>query len=131
MKLKEPVLLNRVELQIMRIIWKKEQATVRQVKNELDKKHPLAYTTVATMLNYLEQKGFLTYEAGERAYIYKPLVQREEVSQGMLLDLIDRLFDGSVELLMNTLAKTKNLTEEELQMLRKRISQHHKERTDD
>lgn len=131
MKLKDPVLLNRVELQIMKIIWNKGQATARQVKNELDKKRPLAYTTVATMLNYLEQKGFLTHDAGERAYIYKPLVQREEVSQGMLLDLIDRLFDGSMELLMNTLTKTKNLTEEELTMLRKRISQHHKERTDD
>jgi len=130
MKLKGPILLNRLELQIMKIIWKKEQATARQVKKELDKKRPLAYSTVATMLKYLEQKGFLTHDVGNRAYVYKPLVQEEEVSKGMLQDLIDRLFDGEPELLMNTLAKVKDLKKEEVQQLRDRITQHYKEKAD-
>ena len=122
---KKPILLNRLELQIMKIIWKKGQATAREVKNELDKVRPLAYTTVATMLKYLEQKGFLTHEVSGKTHVYKPLVGQEEVSQGMLLDLIDRLFDGSAELLMTTLAKTKELTPEQLQELRERIAQHY------
>lgn len=122
---KKPVLLNRLELQIMKIIWKKGQANAREVTNELAKYRPLAYTTVATMLKYLENKGFLTHEVSERTHIYKPLVQKEDASQGMILDIIDRLFDGSVELLMNTLVKTKELPPEQLQELRERIAQHY------
>ncbi len=123
---KKPILLNRLELQIMKILWKKGQATTREVKNELDKSRPLAYTTVATMLNYIEQKGFLTHGVSGRTHIYKPLIQQGDVSQGMLLDLMDRLFDGSVELLMTSLAKTRELTPEQLQELRERIMQHYK-----
>lgn len=124
---KRPILLNRLELQIMKIIWKRGEATVREVKEELDKKRPLAYSTIATMMQYLERKGFLTHKSGGRAYVYKPLVGYEEVAKGMVQDLIDRLFNGAPDLLMNTLLKVKKLSPEELKQLRKRIALHYKE----
>ena len=118
---KKKLILHKRELQIMKIIWENGQATVRDVYETLLSKERIAYTTVATMLNSLEEKGFLRHDVDGRTYIYKPLVAKEEVSQGMLQDLLERLFDGSTEMLLNTLIKVKDLNEDDLEQLWQRI----------
>jgi len=117
---KKKLTLQKRELQIMKIIWEKGQATVRDVYEALQKK--IAYTTVATMLNLLEEKGFLRHDIDGRTYIYKPLVSKEEVSSGMLNDLLDRLFDDSTEMLLNTLIKAKKLSKDDLEQLWQRVA---------
>jgi len=120
--------LQKRELQIMKIIWEKGQATVRDVYESLQKR--IAYTTVATMLNLLEEKEFLKHDVDGRTYIYKPLVAREEVSVGMLEELLDRLFDGSTEMLLNTLIKAKNLGKDDLERLWQRVDLYESEEED-
>ncbi|MBC8231552.1 BlaI/MecI/CopY family transcriptional regulator [bacterium] len=116
------LILHKRELQIMKIIWESGQATVRDIYETLLKKERIAYTTVSTMVNSLEEKGFLRHDVDGRTYIYKPLVAQEEVSQGMLQDLLERLFDGSTEMLLNTLIKVKNLNQDDLEQLWQRVA---------
>ena len=91
--------LTRCELEIMDVVWARGRATVQEVRDGLSR--PLAYTTVMTTLSLLERhKGVLERAKRGRAYVYTPLVTREEVSRGMLAELRDVLFGGSTASLM-------------------------------
>jgi len=119
--------LGRLELQLMKVIWEKGKATAREVKNALQYERDLAYTTVTTMLRKLEGKGFLAHDVDERTFVYKPLIQREEVSQSVLQDLLERFFDGSRELLVNALIQEKGVSTEELERLKTLIDEQQRE----
>ena len=79
----------------------------------------LAYTTVLTVLRTLEQKGYVEHTGEGRAHRYHPLVQREAAGRNALRRLVDKVFQGSPELLMTHLVSDKNLSDEELRRLRK------------
>ena len=66
--------LHHLDLEIMKIMWERGQATVSDVLDTIDRK--LAYTTVATTMKHLEQKGFLTYRVDGRTFVYQPLIQK-------------------------------------------------------
>lgn len=114
--------LHRLDLEIMKVIWELGQATVSEVLDTINRK--LAYTTVATTMKHLEQKGFLTYTVDGRTFVYQPLIQEAEVSQSMLSDLLERFFDNSVERLVNTLLQTEHIDSVELDLLQQLINRH-------
>ena len=114
--------LHRLDLEIMKVIWELGQATVSEVLDTINRK--LAYTTVATTMKHLEQKGFLTYTVDSRTFVYQPLIQEAEVSQSMLSDLLERFFDNSVERLVNTLLETEQIDSVELDLLQQLINRH-------
>ena len=114
--------LLRLDLEIMKVIWELGQATVSEVLDTINRK--LAYTTVATTMKHLEQKGFLTYTVDGRTFVYQPLIQEAEVSQSMLSDLLERFFDNSVERLVNTLLETEHIDSVELDLLQQLINRH-------
>ena len=114
--------LHRLDLEIMKVIWELGQATVSEVLDTINRK--LAYTTVATTMKHLEQKGFLTYIVDGRTFVYQPLIQEAEVSQSMLSDLLERFFDNSVERLVNTLLETEQIDSVELDLLQQLINRH-------
>jgi len=60
------------ELEIMKVVWQLKTATVRQVYETLLRHRKIAYTTVMTMMNILEQKGYLKKRQGDRAFVYAP-----------------------------------------------------------
>ncbi|MCZ6676798.1 MAG: BlaI/MecI/CopY family transcriptional regulator [Candidatus Poribacteria bacterium] len=117
--------LHRLDLEVMKVVWKLGQATVNDVRNAL--KQPLAYTSVATTLSHLERKGFLTHDVDGRTYVYRPLVQESDVSKTMLGDLLERLFDGSVEQLVNTLLESRKIPSEELERVQELINTYQEE----
>jgi predicted transcriptional regulator len=98
------------ELAIMKVVWRKEQATVRDVYEALRESRPVAYTTVMTMMRILEGKGYLTKVAQERAHVYSPARPRQQVVGAMLRDFVDRVFDGASDALLLHLAKDNKLT---------------------
>ena len=128
------LILHTLELQLMKIVWEKGRATAREVKDAIDEDRPLAESTIRTMLRSLEKKGFLTHDVDKdnrhQPFVYRPVVQRDEVSRGMLTDLLDRLFDGSKELLLNYLFENEDVSLEELQRLRERLAEKRKEMDD-
>lgn len=120
--MREKPTLPRSELQVMKVIWQKGEASVRDVWEVLYPEKKLAYTSIASTMRKLEEKGFLTHEIRGRTYIYRPLIGEEEVSKGMVKDLIDRLFEGSAERLLMTLVEAKKIDEEALERIRRKIS---------
>ncbi|MGQ0637695.1 MAG: BlaI/MecI/CopY family transcriptional regulator [Planctomycetaceae bacterium] len=97
--------LTRYELEIMDVVWRRHEATVHEVCEGLLR--PLAYTTVMTTLRLLESKTrVLERTKRGRAFVYRPLVTRNEVSRSILSDLRCVLFGGSVpSLVLNLVAE--------------------------
>jgi predicted transcriptional regulator len=107
------------ELEIMKVIWPRGQATIREVYEELTARRSIAYTTVQTMMNILETKGHLKREPGERAHVYSPVRPQQAVVKSMVREFVDRVFDGSARPLLVHLLKEKGLTERERRELQK------------
>jgi predicted transcriptional regulator len=94
------ILLTRRELQIMNVIWEEGSATVKQVCDAISRRKPTAYTTILTFMSILEQKGALLHTKSGRAYVYKPVLSREQATQNHVRDVIVRFFDGCPEKLI-------------------------------
>jgi predicted transcriptional regulator len=113
------------ELEIMKVVWTLESATVRQVYETLLKKRHIAYTTVMTMMNILEQKGFLKKRPSERkeerAYVYSPAQPQKQVVGSMVRDFVNRVFNGAAEPLLLHLVEDRKLTEKDLDEIREII----------
>lgn len=106
------------ELEVMHVFWKEGELTAVEVRNLLAAKgRDLAYTTVATLVRLVAEKGFLKQTSNERPFTYKPVRTFEDVSGNMISDLISRVFDGSREQLLVRLLVDRNLTDEERQVL--------------
>jgi BlaI family penicillinase repressor len=123
--------LGKLELQVMKLIWDKGEATVRDVWEKLYPERGLAYTTVATVMRKLESKGFLKHDEKDRTYIYRPLADQDKISQGMLREMIDGLFDGSAAKLVTTLIQGEHLTERDLNQIQRIILEHQRCGSDD
>ena len=115
--------LGRVELQIMNVVWEKGKATVHDVKDVLGRGRKPAYSTILTMMRKLEAKGYLEHDVDERTYVYRPTISRKVVRHGILGDILDRLFEGSPSLLLNSLVEQNRVTERELRKIRKLIKE--------
>jgi BlaI family transcriptional regulator, penicillinase repressor len=110
------------ELQIMKIIWDRGQATVRDVYQDVLARRHVAYTTVMTMMNILEQKGYLKKRSGDdRAFIYEPAQAKKTVIRGMVREFLERVFNGSADPLMVHLIEGKHIGPDDLDELRKSI----------
>jgi BlaI family transcriptional regulator, penicillinase repressor len=109
------------ELEIMKVVWTLERATVRQVYETLLEQRRIAYTTVMTMMNILEQKGYLTKRQADRAFVYQPAQPQKQVIRRMVRDFLDRVFNGSAEPLVAHLVEDRRLTESDLEEIRRMI----------
>jgi predicted transcriptional regulator len=114
------------ELDVMSVLWDLDSATVAEVREQLT--DDLAYTTVLTVLRTLEQKGYVGHSGEGRAHRYRPLVKREAAGRSALRRLVDKVFDGSPEMLLTNLVSDKNLSDEELRRLRRLLQGRLRER---
>ena len=103
----------------MKVVWRLEKATVREVYEALRTKRDIAYTTVMTMMKILEEKGYLKKTRIERAYQYRPSQPRHQVIGAMVRDFLDRVFDGAAAPLLVHLAKDGRLSKEEKDLIRR------------
>ena len=102
------------ELEIMQVFWRKGTLSVAEVKDDLaDAGLERAYTTVATLVRILADKGFVEQTNDQRPFIYRPAKSYEEVSGKLLTDLVDRVFQGSREQLLLRLVEQKKLSAKE------------------
>jgi BlaI family penicillinase repressor len=111
------------ELAIMKVVWAKNEATVRDVHDTLNETRPVAYTTVMTMMGILEQKGYLKKESQDRAHLYKPALPQQQVVGAMLREFVDRVFDGASDSLLLHLAKDNTLTAKQKKLLAKLLDE--------
>jgi BlaI family transcriptional regulator, penicillinase repressor len=111
------------ELAIMKVVWKLDSATVRDVYEKLRARRAIAYTTVMTMMKILEEKGYLKKLRVERAYVYRPTKPRQQVLGAMVRDFVDRVFDGAAGGLLVHLAKDRRLSKDERTTIRRIVEE--------
>jgi predicted transcriptional regulator len=111
------------ELAIMKIVWKLESATVRDVYEHLRTKRTLAYTTVLTMMKVLEQKGYVKKTRTDRAFVYRSSKPRAMVIGGMVREFVDRVFDGASRPMLLHLVREARLTAKERKALLRAIEE--------
>jgi predicted transcriptional regulator len=115
--------LTDAELRLMDVLWERGTATVSDVVESLPKNPPLAYSTVLTTLRILENKGYVRHTKDGRAFVYHPLIGREQARQSAVTHLLRRFFEDSPELLMLNLIEGKKIASDELERLRARIEE--------
>lgn len=111
------------ELAIMKIVWRLEDASVREVYETLRKRRSVAYTTVMTMMGTLETKGYLKKRADGRAFRYRPARPEGHVITSLVREFIDRVFDGASRPLLAHLVADARLTKEERAELKRLIDE--------
>ena len=107
----------------MKIVWRLENATVRDVYEALRGVRPVAYTTVMTMMKVLEDKGYVEKTMVERAHVYRPTKPRQQVVGAMVRDFVDRVFDGASASLLLHLAKDTRMTERQRKAVQRIIKE--------
>ena len=107
----------------MKVVWKKDETTVRDVYETLRKERSVAYTTVMSMMGTLEGKGYLKKRMDGRAFRYRPARPEQHVISGMVREFIDRVFDGASQPLLAHLVSASRLTDEEREELRRLIDE--------
>lgn len=114
------------ELEILKVVWQRGEATVREVFRDLSAQRKIAYTTVLTMMGILEQKGHLKKTAGERAYIYKPTKPQQQVVGSMVNEFVHRVFNGSAQPLLVHLVENPDIRPDELAEIEKLLKDRRK-----
>ena len=104
------------ELDVMSILWRAGSGTVTEVREALDE--DLAYTSVLSALQTLEEKGFVRHEPEGRAYRYFPTVAPENAGRSALARIREAVFQGSAELMFAQLVSDRKLKREELERMR-------------
>lgn len=112
------------QLAIMRLLWEHGEATVAQLQSLLGVDPPLAYSTVATVLSRMEQKGLVQHRSEDRVYYYRPAVSQGRAGQSLVGELVQRVFDGSPSELVNHLLESDQVDARELQRIKKLVQDH-------
>jgi len=107
----------------MKVVWRLDKATVRDVYEALRERRPVAYTTVMTMMKILEEKGYLKKALVDRAHVYRPAQRRQRVVGAMVRDFLDRVFDGAPADLLVHLAKDNKLTDKQRKIVKQLIEE--------
>lgn len=113
------------ELEIMKILWVRERASVREVQEDLNRAAgPVAYSTVQTLLNIMEEKkGLVRHVVEGRTFVYIPKKSSERTIGELTKRFVDRVFDGVLDRVMVALLGSKSPTPEELDRLRAMIDE--------
>lgn len=117
-KVLDSMLLTRRELEIMKVVWERGVATVKEVCEVISALKPTAYTTVLTLMGILEEKGALTHFRSGRAYVYKALLTKQQATHNQVRDLIERFFEGKPEKLVESLLDNEVANREALRSLK-------------
>ncbi len=122
--------LTEVELEFMTQLWDLGSGTVRDVLGKLAEGRNLAYTSAATILRIMEQKGFVTSTKKGKTFVYRPALAKDDYQMRTLRDLSEKLFDGTPSTLVARLVDDEGMTEEALEEIRALLDRRLKDEPD-
>ena len=121
--MKSPISPTERELEILKILWQRGEATVRQVYEEMQASSPIVQNTVQAFLRTMEEKGLVTHRVLGRSFVYSPIHRREQTSRHMAHKLLDRVYDGAIDQLVASLLSVRQPTDGELSRLQDLVDQ--------
>ncbi len=114
--------IGKAEMEVLKTLWAHGPAPVREVLAQLHEHgRPVAYTTVQTLLTRLEQKGYVTSDKSDIAYVYRAKLTRDRVTRSRLKALVRQLYDGAAGPLVLQLIRSERFTPDEIGELQKLI----------
>lgn len=117
------------ELDVMSILWRAGSGTVSEVRDALGEE--LAYTSVLSVLQTLEEKGYVRHESEGRAYRYHPTVEPERAGRSALARIREAVYQGSAELMFAQLVSDRRLGRDELERMRRLLAERLDEEEED
>jgi predicted transcriptional regulator len=106
---------TKTELNILRILWRDVECTVRDVHEALNEDETSGYTTALKMLQVMHQKGLVVRDVSQRAHVYRATISKADAQRNFVSDIIERLFDGSAsQLVMQALGDSRKADHEQL-----------------
>lgn len=111
------------ELEALKVLWDRDGATVRDVCDAMNERGAeLAYTTVLSLLQVMEQKGLVDHRREGKAYVYRPLVERDKTYRELAGGFLQRVFDGAVDEYLVHALQSKRWSAKELDELESMIA---------
>ncbi len=111
--------LTPAQLEIMQIMWQRGRASAAEVWEEISNGRNVAPTTVATLLQRLERRGWLTHKTSGRAFVYSPAKSRKESAGEIAAEVVDMVFDGSAAGLFMSLLGQRKISRGEIRRLKR------------
>lgn len=122
--------LSDAEWKIMNLLWEAAPRTMMQLTNALRPETGWTKHTVMSFLKRMEEKGALHYEEGGKARLYYPDLEREEAALQETEDFLERVFQGKMGMMLNTMVQQRALSGEELAELHQILEQAYGEKTE-
>jgi BlaI family penicillinase repressor len=97
------------QLEILRVLWERSEATVVEIHRALQAERPLATTTIATLLSRLEKRGLVAYRTEGRQYVYRAVLQEKDARRHALVEVTQDLFAGDVPMMVSQLLSSHEL----------------------
>ncbi|MHC4399715.1 MAG: BlaI/MecI/CopY family transcriptional regulator [Planctomycetota bacterium] len=112
------------ELEALKILWRDGERTVRGLCDAMNENGAnLAYTTVLSLLQVMEQKGLVGHQQTGKAYVYSPAVERERVFRSLARGLLEKVFDGAMDEYLVHALQSRRPSVEELDCLERMIAE--------
>ena len=111
------------ELEILKVLWDRGEATVRDVYEELRPRLPIVQNTVQAFLRTMEEKGLVRHRLEGRTFIYQPTYQRQQTTQRLAEQLLTRAFDGAMDQLVQSVLSLRQPTKDELARLEELLAE--------
>ena len=105
------------EMEILQVLWKKGNCTVREVHEDLNKKDA-GYTTTLKLMQIMHEKGLVTRDTSSKTHIYKALINQEKTQQHLVNKMIDNVFNGSAARLVMQALGNKSASQEEIDLIK-------------
>ncbi|MBX3745523.1 MAG: BlaI/MecI/CopY family transcriptional regulator [Verrucomicrobiae bacterium] len=110
-----------LQLRILQVLWDADESSVATVHKALQPERDLAYTTIATMLRKMEDRGLVGHREEGRTFLYRARVAADQVGRSMTDHVVESLFQGSLAGAVNHLLQTREVTREDLNELERLI----------
>jgi len=111
------------ELEILRVLWQRGPSTVREVQESLETSKPTGYTTALKLLQIMSEKGLVRRDERQRTHVYEAHLPQEQTQRQLVVDLLERAFDGSAMHLVLQALETRKASAEEIARIREMLDQ--------
>lgn len=111
------------EMEVLKVLWERGEATVREVHAEMSRRLPIVQNTVQAFLRTMEEKGLVRHRVEGRTFIYCPVPKRDETHRRLAERLLEGVFDGAIDQLVQSVFSLRKPTAEELAQLERLIEE--------